>query len=59
MYYHSVLKLQSLLYNCEKKYSFFDKLLYNLDIFCIFARNFCFLLQQITTILYLLFLFIN
>lgn len=59
MFYHSVLKLQSTLYKCEKNILFFDKLLYNLDIFCIFARNFCFLLQQITTILYLLFLFIN
>ena len=46
MFYHSVQKLQSLLYKSEKKYTFINKLLYNLDIFYIFARNFCFLLQQ-------------
>ena len=51
MFYHPVQKLQSLLYKSEKKYTFINKLLYNLDIFCIFARNFCLLLQQITTIL--------
>ena len=51
MFYHSVQKLQSILYKSEKKYTFINKLLYNLDIFYIFARNFCFLLQQITTIL--------
>ena len=43
MFYHSVQKLQSLLYKSEKKYTFINKLLYNLDIFCIFARNFCLL----------------
>lgn len=51
MFYHSVQKLQSILYKSEKKYTFINNLLYNLDIFYIFARNFCLLLQQITTIL--------